>query len=70
MARVRCTILEVLLPDPKNPSKKVHGTKAECLRCDRVTTAFGQDEKSVKRCLAQMREGCELEEQNYYLADD
>jgi hypothetical protein len=68
MARVRCTITEVALDN--GMGGKRDGVRAECMRCDKITEAVGRGEKSVKRCLVLMRQGCDLgEEGNFYIED-
>jgi hypothetical protein len=67
MARVKCTILEVTLTN--DHGQKVPGTRAECMRCDKVVDSFGRDQKSINRCLAKMREECEMDEENFYVED-
>ena len=46
------------------------GVRATCDCCDAVTESFGTTAKSVRRCLAMMREECEQGEDSYFYADD
>jgi len=48
----------------------VMGVRATCTCCDAMTEAFGTTSKSVRRCLAQMREECDQGEDAYFFADD
>lgn len=48
----------------------VDGVFVTCSRCGHVVESYGTGEKSVKRCLALMREECPRGEKNYYNADD
>lgn len=67
MARVRCTILEVKVKDRNG--KMADGTRAECMHCDHTTESVGRDEKSIKRCLAEMHRTCPMDENNFYVED-
>lgn len=67
MARVRCTILEVDLPNERGGTQP--GVRAECMHCSHTTESFGTGEKSIKRCLILMREQCPEDEANFYVED-
>ena len=43
---------------------------AVCTRCHHEVESYGTSERSVRRCLALMREQCPDGEQNYYQAED
>lgn len=45
---------------------EVQCVSVECSRCNHSETAYGESEASVKRCLANMRENCPRNENNYY----
>jgi len=47
----------------------VDSVRAICLRCAHETESFGDEYKSVRRCLALMREECPLSETNFYIAE-
>jgi hypothetical protein len=47
----------------------VNGIVATCSRCDHRTESFGTSDRSIKRCLALMREECPNGEENYYIDD-
>ncbi len=44
--------------------------EATCTDCGHVTTSFGDSDRSVRRCLAMMREECPEGEDNFYVEDD
>jgi hypothetical protein len=67
MARVRCTILETKVKN--DYGQMVAGTRAECMRCDKVTESAGTGDKSIKRCLAMLRADCPMSEENFYVED-
>ena len=48
----------------------IDGVEVTCTNCGHVETAGGTSERSVKRCLAMMRENCPEDEENYYVVDD
>lgn len=62
MARVACEIA----------SDGNGGVTATCTEtgCGHVTESKGESERSVKRCLALMREQCPMGQENYYVSDD
>ena len=37
-----------------------------CSRCGTTTESFGQSDRSVRRCLVLLREGCPRNENNFY----
>lgn len=65
--RVKCAMEFV---DLEGDYGQVEGVRATCSRCDHETTAFGTSGVSVRRCLAQMREECPMDQENFYYADD
>lgn len=44
------------------------GVRAICTECDDEAEAFGTSGRSVRRCLALLRENCSLGEENFYVA--
>ena len=44
-------------------------TYASCSRCGKETMSWGTHERSVRRCLVLLREGCERDEKNFYTQD-
>lgn len=65
--KVECIIEQVELDGDYGP---VPGICATCTRCDHKTESFGTSSRSVRRCLAIMREECPENEDNHYFADD
>lgn len=61
--RVECEIEEIT--DQGQPA-----IQATCSQCEHVTTSFGTSERSVKRCLALMREECPEGEENFYVEEE
>lgn len=69
MERVDCEIEEVDLES--EDGRSVPGIRATCSQCGHETESFGTSDKSVRRCLALMREECPEGEENFYVnADD
>jgi hypothetical protein len=68
MPKVICEIEECDL-DNENDNL-IPGVRATCSKCGHQTEAFGTSERSIIRCLAQMREECPEGEKNYYVAED
>lgn len=66
--RVEVAIEEVVLQSEEG--RDVDGVVARCSRCDHETESFGMSKKSVKRCLALLREECPNDENNFYVADE
>lgn len=66
--RVEVAIEEVVLQSEEG--RDVDGVVARCSRCDHETESFGTSEKSVKRCLALLREECPNDENNFYVANE
>lgn len=65
--KVTCAVEEV---DLDGDYGSVPGIEVECQRCNHVTESFGTSERSVKRCLALMREECPEDKSNFYVADN
>lgn len=42
------------------------GVRVTCSRCQAIETAGGEHERSIKRCLVQLRENCPRDENNFY----
>lgn len=64
---VLCETKEVQIENDKG--HKIRGVMLECTRCGHTTKSFGITYKSIKRCLALMREECPEDERNFYEAD-
>lgn len=65
--RIECEVRAAKVPFN---GQMIDGVEVTCTDCDHVETAGGTSEKSVKRCLAMMRENCPEGEDNYYVSDD
>jgi len=66
--RVQCSVEETDLIGDKG--KVIPGVVVTCGQCGHQTESFGQQEKSIKRCLVLLREECpENSEENFYVAD-
>lgn len=68
MARVPCEIRAASLINDRGGATP--GVVARCTECDHETESFGEGAASVKRCLAQMRDTCPENENNFYIRDD
>lgn len=66
MARVPCDVEEIELEDDRG--RTVESIRVICRRCDEETEAFGRTPASVRRCLAELRENCPMDERNFYEA--
>ncbi len=68
MDRVKCSVEEA---DLKNETgQDIPGVIVTCERCDHFTESYGTTERSIKRCLALLREECPNGEENYYTTDE
>ena len=67
--RIEC-VIEHDVDVEADDGRMVNGVRATCTCCDATTEAFGTTGKSVRRCLALMREECEQGEGAYFYADD
>lgn len=66
--RIECEIEECVLKSDKGVDIK--GVRVTCSRCGHSTESFGREEKSVKRCLALLREECPEDETNFYVTEE
>lgn len=67
MSRVECEVHYVNMIN--DDGIEVDGVEVVCSRCGHKTTSFGTSERSVKRCLALMRDECPEGERNFYVGD-
>jgi len=67
--RIEC-VIEHDVDVEADDGRMVTGVRATCTCCDAVTESMGTSARSVRRCLAQMREECEQGEDAYFYADD
>lgn len=65
--RVECEVVEEMLEN--DDGREVPGIVVTCGRCSHAVESFGQSERSVKRCLAMLREECQEHENNFYVSD-
>lgn len=65
--KVEAFVTKINLP---GDHKEIEGIEVECSRCGHTVQAYGTSPKSVRRCLASLREECPEGEENYYYADD
>lgn len=65
--RIEC---EVKAAEVEFNGRLIDGVEVTCTDCGHVETAGGTSDKSVKRCLAQMRDNCPEGKDNYYVSDD
>lgn len=61
MARVPCEVWE----DENDDGQEC--IRARCENCGHETESAGTSDRSVRRCLALMREGCPEKEENFYV---
>jgi hypothetical protein len=66
MARVTCDVHEVDLDGDDEDS--ITGVCVVCQQCGHAAEVRGTEERSVKRGLVMLREGCPREESNFYVA--
>lgn len=67
MTEVHCTVEMIYLTGDHGEIRSVRVT---CDRCGHEVTSYGRSDRSVRRCLALLREECPDDEENYYVADD
>ena len=68
MSKVECEVRPCQVENSRGIL--VDGVIAECSRCGHATESVGTSERSVRRCLAMMREECPEDEENFYVADE
>lgn len=64
--RVECEVEE---DDLEGDHGTVKGVVVTCSRCGHVVESFGTTGRSIRRCLAMLKEECPNGESNYYVAD-
>ena len=64
--RVECEVEEV---EMEGDYAAVDGVQVTCSRCKHQVEAFGTSARSIRACLAMLREGCPNGESNFYVAD-
>lgn len=69
MARIVCEVTEIELEN--DDGQIVDSICVTCPVCDQEQESYGTGEKSIKRCLALLREGCEeADGPNFYVTED
>ena len=63
-AEIRFVTLE------NDDSVGVESVCARCTRCGHETESYGTSDLTIKRCLVLLREGCPMEENNFYVAEE
>jgi hypothetical protein len=61
---ITATVSEVELDGDYGPIESVAAT---CSRCGHCTESYGTQERSIKRCLALLREECPRNENDFYV---
>lgn len=64
--RVDC---DVEYDDIEDGEKTLPGVRLTCTLCDHETESFGDSGRSIRRCLALMRDECPNNEDNFYVAE-
>lgn len=65
--RVMCTVKPAKVEGPTG--KMIPGVEVRCTECGATQQAAGTQAKSVRRCLAQLRENCDETDENYYVTE-
>lgn len=68
MTRISCSLRYTMAYNAEG--YEVESVAVECSRCGKTTTAYGQSDASIKRCLATLNEECPHGENNYYEVTD
>lgn len=68
--RVPRDVEEVEFEGEGDDGRDVPGVIVTCSRCYHEAESFGASPRSVRRCLAPLREECPRGEENYYVADE
>lgn len=68
MNRVECSVEEV---ETENDNGRTQpAVCVTCKDCGHAETSLGTSDRSIKRCLALLRENCPNKESNYYLLEN
>lgn len=65
---VKCEVAHVDLTNEEDV--EVPGLEVTCSRCGHRVESFGQRGRSLRRCLAVMREECPRGEENFYQSEE
>ena len=63
--RIEVDVAEIVLAGDYRDD--IPSVEATCRRCEHTTESFGTDDRSVRRCLALLREECPNGENNFYV---
>ena len=63
--KISCEVEEISL---EGDYGEVESVRVTCSKCGHYTESFGTGEASIRRCLVLMREECECNENNFYVA--
>ena len=66
--KIECAVRYVELEN--DSGRTVAGVEVTCNQCGHQTESFGRTAKSVRRCLALMREECPEDQGAYYASED
>ncbi len=50
--------------------RAIPGVIVRCAECDHEVESFGTSERSIRRCLALLRESCPSNEENFYVTEE
>lgn len=62
-------VAEVEEDELEGDHAQVSGLRVTCPRCGREVEVFGTDESSARRAGVELRDGCLLGEQNFYIVE-
>lgn len=62
--RVECRLDYIEIENENG--RMIDSVSVTCTRCEHATESFGTSSRSIRRCLALMREECESDESNHY----
>ena len=65
--KVECEVNYVELESDRGPA---NGVRVTCGRCGHETESLGTSGRSIRRCMAMLKENCPKGENNYYVAED
>lgn len=68
MAKVFCDVDYVMVE--ANDGRQQPGVRVSCSRCGAQEESFGTTERSIRRCMMLLKEGCQDGTDNYYAAAD
>lgn len=66
--RVECEVEDVMIHNP-DTGEDQPGVCVTCTECEHCEESFGRTARSVRRCLALLRENCPEGMSNFYVPD-